>query len=241
VESLLANFTDPAWLWKTFTAIISISIIDLVLSGDNAAVIGLAIRNLPRDLQKKAAIYGAAGAIILRVIFTIFATYLLTVPYLSAIGGLILIWITYKLIKHDDNHDEENVKSANSFWQAIGTIIVADLSMAFDNVMGVAGAAHGSVALVIFGLLLSIPILVWGSTWLATLMGKYPIIIYIGAAVLAHTSFGMIFHDKALHLTQYVGEFWGTTIPWLFALAVLIYGAITIKRMNKRAELTNKA
>jgi len=224
--------SDPAWLWKTFMAIISISIIDLVLSGDNAAVIGLAIRNLPKEMQRKAAIYGAAGAIVLRVIFTIFATYLLTVPYLSAIGGIILVWITYKLIKHDDGC-EENVKSCDKFWPAIGTIIIADLSMAFDNVMGVAGAAHGSVALVIFGLLLSIPILVYGATWLATLMGKYPIIIYIGAAVLAHTSFAMIFHDKALYLTQYTGEFWGNMIPWSLGLLVLVYGVFDIKKTDK--------
>jgi len=232
VDSLLMNLSDPAWLWKTFMAIISISIIDLVLSGDNAAVIGLAIRNLPNELQKKAAIYGAGGAIVLRVIFTVFATYLLTVPYLSALGGIILVWITYKLIKYDDSCDE-NIKSCNKFWPAIGTIIIADISMAFDNVMGVAGAAHGSVALVIFGLLLSIPILVYGATWLATLMGNYPIIIYIGAAVLAHTSFAMIFHDKALHLTQYTGEFWGNMIPWLLGLLVLIYGVFDCKRTNK--------
>lgn len=154
MESLLMNLTDPAWLWKMFTAILAITIIDLVLSGDNAAVIGLAIRNLPHDLQKKAAIYGAAGAIVLRVIFTIFATYLLTVPYLSAIGGLILVGITIRLMKHDDGDScDENVKSCDSFWPAIGTIVIADLSMAFDNVMGVAGAAHGSVGLVVFGLL----------------------------------------------------------------------------------------
>lgn len=227
------NFSDPAWLWKMFMAIISITLIDLVLSGDNAAVIGLAIRNLPKEMQKKAAIYGAAGAIVLRVIFTVFATYLLTVPYLSAIGGIILVWITFKLIKHDDSC-EENVKSCDQFWPAIGTIVIADLSMAFDNVMGVAGAAHGSVALVIFGLLLSIPILVYGATWLATLMGKYPIIIYIGAAVLAHTAFAMIFHDQALHLNRYTGEFLGDMIPWILGVLVLAYGFFNIRK-NKTA------
>lgn len=235
MESLLMNLTDPAWLWKMFTAILAITIIDLVLSGDNAAVIGLAVRNLPHDLQKKAAIYGAAGAIVLRVIFTIFATYLLTVPYLSAIGGLILVGITIKLMKHDDGDScDENVKSCDSFWPAIGTIVIADLSMAFDNVMGVAGAAHGSVGLVVFGLLLSVPILVYGATWLATLMGKYPIIIYIGAAVLAHTAFAMIFHDKALHLTLYTGELMGNIIPWALAAAVLAYGFYTVSKAKKK-------
>jgi YjbE family integral membrane protein len=234
LESLLLNLTDPAWLWKMFTAIMAITIIDLVLSGDNAAVIGLAIRDLPHDLQKKAAIYGAAGAIVLRVIFTIFATYLLTVPYLSAIGGLILIGIMFKLIKHDDGGEDENIKSSDSFWPAIGTIIIADLSMAFDNVMGVAGAAHGSVGLVVFGLLLSIPILVFGATWLATLMGKYPIIIYIGAAVLAHTAFAMIFHDKALNLTNYTGELLGNIIPWALAALVLAYGFYVVQKTKNK-------
>lgn len=217
----LINF--PPWLGQKIGAIISIVIIDLVLSGDNAAVIGLAIRDLPRPMQKKAAIFGAGGAIVLRVVFTIFAVYLLTVKYLSAIGGLILIFITFKLINTNiDNHTSGH--ASNKFWGAVGTIIVADISMAFDNVMGVAGAANGEALLVIFGLLLSIPILVWGSTWLAVVMGKYPIIIYIGATVLAHTAINMIFHDVALNLTQFTGLFLGKIIPWAFALPILLYG-----------------
>lgn len=235
MDSILVNLTDPAWLWKTFMAIISISIIDLVLSGDNAAVIGLAIRDLPDEMQKKAAIFGAGGAIVLRVTFTIFAVYLLTVKYLSAIGGVILVYITYKLLKAD-TEGEADVKASNKFWSAVGTIIIADISMAFDNVMGVAGAAHGQVWLVVFGLILSIPILVWGSTWLATMMGKYPIIIYIGATVLAHTAVNMIFHDTALHLTRYTGELLGTLIPWLCAVPVLVYGIMVTRKSKEDAE-----
>jgi YjbE family integral membrane protein len=225
---ILLNLTDPVWLWKMVSAVLAITVIDLVLSGDNAAVIGLAIRNLPVGLQKKAAIYGAAGAIILRVIFTIFATYLLTVPYLSAFGGLILVWITYKLIVHKE--EKTAVKSVNKFWNAIWTIVIADLSMAFDNVMGVAGAAHGSVGLVIFGLILSVPILIWGSTWLASLMSKYKIIIYIGAAVLVHTALSMIFEDRALNLSQYFGHILVELIPWAMGIIVLIYGTIMTKK-----------
>ncbi|MEL7566184.1 MAG: TerC family protein [Dehalobacterium sp.] len=228
MEVVLSHLTDPAWLWRTLGAIISISIIDLVLSGDNAAVIGLAIRNLPRKMQKKAAFFGAGGAIILRVTFTIFAVYLLTIKYLSAIGGVILIYITYKLL-NTDCAEEAHVSASNRFWSAVGTIIIADISMAFDNVMGVAGAAHGEAWLVLFGLLLSIPILVWGSAWLATMMGKYPIIIYIGATVLAHTAVNMIFHDAALNLTQFTGEMLGKIIPWLCALPILLYGFIVSK------------
>lgn len=230
MENMLSHLADPAWLRQTMAAIISISIIDLVLSGDNAAVIGLAIRNLPRHMQKKAAFFGAGGAIILRVTFTIFAVYLLTVRYLSAIGGVILIYITYKLLKSDCG-EGVYVSASNRFWGAVGTIIIADISMAFDNVMGVAGAAHGEAWLVFFGLLLSIPILVWGSTWLATMMGKHPIIIYIGATVLAHTAVNMIFHDAALHLTQFTGEALGKIIPWACALPILLYGFIANKVM----------
>lgn len=229
MENLLNHLTDGAWLWRTLTAIISISIIDLVLSGDNAAVIGLAIRNLPRHMQKKAAVFGALGAIILRVTFTIFAVYLLTVKYLSAIGGVILIYITYKLL-NTDGEEGAHVSASNKFWGAVSTIIIADLSMAFDNVMGVAGAAHGEAWLVLFGLLLSIPILILGSTWLATMMGKHPIIIYMGATVLAHTAVSMIFHDTALQLTDFTGEVLGRLIPWAFALPILLYGFIASRK-----------
>lgn len=236
MENILSNLTNPDWLWQTFSAIFFISVIDLVLSGDNAAVIGLAIRNLPKETQKKAAFVGAGGAIILRVTFTIFAVYLLTVKYLSALGGLLLLWITYKLIK-SDGEDEAHIKGGNRFWSAVGTIIIADLSMAFDNVMGVAGAAHGEPWLVVFGLLLSIPILVIGSTWLATLMGRYPIIIYIGAMVLMHTATNMIVHDHALNLVHYLGETWGTYLPWILAIPVLVYGFFITKN-NRRNHFT---
>ncbi len=229
MENILLHLTDGVRLWQTITAILSITIIDLVLSGDNAAVIGLAIRGLPRKMQKKAAIFGAGGAIILRIVFTVFAVYLLSVKYLSAIGGVILIYITYKLLKVDTT-EEVHVRSSSKFRGAVGTIIIADLSMAFDNVMGVAGAAHGEAWLVIFGLLLSIPILVLGSTWLATMMGKHPIIIYLGATVLAHTATNMIFRDQALQLTQCTGELLGSLIPWLCALPILVYGFIITRK-----------
>ena len=230
MEIFFAHITAGVWLWKTFLAIITISLIDLVLSGDNAAVIGLAIRNLPRDMQKKAAMLGGAGAVILRVLFTVFAVFLLKVKFLSAIGGVILIWITYNLIKSGAGEDEAHVKAATKFWSAIGTIIIADLSMAFDNVMGVAGAANGDSWLVVFGLLLSVPILILGATWLASLMEKWPIIIYIGAMVLMHTATNMIMHDAALDLVAYTGELMGTVIPWICAIPVLLYGWFVIKK-----------
>ncbi|ATW24349.1 TerC family protein [Candidatus Formimonas warabiya] len=222
MNNILQHFSEWGWLWHNFSAVICISVIDLVLSGDNAAVIGLAIRNLPRTMQRKAALFGAVGAILLRVSFTIFAVYLLTIKYLSATGGAILLWITYKLIK--SNGQEAHIQGANKFWRAVVTIVIADLSMAFDNVMGVAGAAHGNPWLVIFGLLLSIPILVLGSTWLAKLMGRHPMLIYFGAAILMHTATSMFFHDQALGLEQVTGKTLAVLIPWICSIFVLFYG-----------------
>jgi len=217
----------------TIQAILSITIIDLALSGDNAAVIGLAIRDLPLEQRKTASMIGAGGAILLRVIFTALATVLLTIKYISAIGGLLLIYITWKLVSHNEE-EEEKVGRSDKFWGAVGAIIVADLSMAFDNVMGVAGAAHGSIPLVIFGLLLSVPILIFGSNWLAKWMNRQPFIIYIGAAVLAHTAVAMIFHDKGLGLTNYVGVNLAEIIPWLCALVVLIWGWFEAAKIKKQ-------
>ncbi|HEX7713779.1 MAG TPA: TerC family protein [Bacillota bacterium] len=215
-------------------SILSITLIDLVLSGDNAAVIGLAIKDLPHEERKSAALWGAGGAIVLRVFFTVLATLLLKIPYLNAIGGVILLWITWNLLNsHDDENQDDHGKTVTKFWKAVGTIILADLSMAFDNIMGVAGAAHGEIYLVIFGLALSIPILVLGASWLATLMEKFPIIIYLGGAVLVHTSLAMIFHDKALYLFHYLNEFTIQIISWLAALSVLAIGVFKIGLFTK--------
>lgn len=221
-------------VWSYLSAALAIVIIDLALSGDNAAVIGLAIRDLPPEQRKKAAVLGAGGAILLRVFFTVIATLLLRIPYLNAIGGVILLVITWKLIKQE-KEEEGNVASSTRFWSAVGTIIIADISMAFDNVMGVAGAAHGNVWLVIFGLALSIPILVAGSNWLAVLMNKYPIIIYVGAGVLAHTAMKMIFHDGGLALAEYTGIVLARVIPVLAGIVVVAWGVLEIKK-HQRAE-----
>ncbi|MHB1419882.1 MAG: YjbE family putative metal transport protein, partial [Bacillota bacterium] len=189
---------------------------------------------LENKQRKQAAILGAGGAIILRVIFTSLATTLMRFPYVNAIGGVILLWITWKLIKNQEG--EGNVKASNKFWGAVVAIVVADLSMAFDNVMGVAGAAHGNISLVIFGLMLSVPILILGSNWLAIWMKRQPFIIYIGAAVLAHTSISMIVHDKALEIGQTVGPTWAVLIPWILAMPVLVWGWFEAARIKSSAE-----
>ena len=142
-------------------ALAAIVVIDLVLAGDNAIVIALAARNVPRHLQRRAMVWGAVGAVVVRSILTLMVVWLLKFPGLMLMGGVMLIWIAYKLLLPEHESDEEShIKGASTFWGAIQTIVVADMVMGLDNVLGVAGAAHGNFSLVIVGLLISIPILV---------------------------------------------------------------------------------
>ncbi|MFC7439986.1 TerC family protein [Laceyella putida] len=175
------------------TALLSIVIIDLVLAGDNAIVIGLAARNLPKDKQKQVIVWGTVGAVVIRAAATLAVVWLLKIPGLLLVGGLILVWIAFKLLIEEKNHE---VEAADSMWAAIRTIIIADAVMGLDNVLAVAGAAHGDFLLVVLGLLISVPIVVWGSTLFLKLMDQFPWIIYIGSGVLAFTASKMIVDEK---------------------------------------------
>ncbi len=185
-------FTAPWW-----SALLAIILIDLVLAGDNAIVIALAARNLPPHLQKKAIAWGAVGAIAVRSAMTVGVVWLLKIPGLMLVGGIGLLWIAYKLLADQDDkaHDDP---VASTFWGAMKTIVVADALMGIDNVLGVAGAAHGSFDLVIIGLLVSVPIVVFGSTMVLKLVQRFPIIIKLGAAVLAFTAAKMIVGEQLL-------------------------------------------
>lgn len=187
------EFLSTAW-WSALLAII---LIDLVLAGDNAIVIALAARNLPPHLQKKAIVWGTVGAIAVRSVMTLGVVWLLKVPGLMLVGGLGLLYIAYKLLA-DDGGNEEHGPVATTFWGAMKTIIVADALMGVDNVLGVAGAAHGSMDLVVLGLLISVPIVVFGSRIVLTLVERFPIIIQAGAAVLAFTAAKMIIGEPLL-------------------------------------------
>jgi YjbE family integral membrane protein len=178
--------------------VVGIIIIDLTLAGDNALVIALAVRNLPKRQQFLGRIWGTAGAVGLRLAFIAIATQLLRIPFLQLVGGLALLWIAYKLVSKDDGHEEGHVRQGGSLREAIWIIIVADAIMSLDNVLGVAAAADGDMKLVIFGIALSIPIVVWGSGLLATLMGRFIWIIWIGAAILGYVAGEMILKDKGL-------------------------------------------
>lgn len=208
------------------SALVAIVIIDLVLAGDNAIVIALAARTLPRELQRKAIVWGTVGAIGVRIVMTLIVVWLLTVPGLRLVGGILLIWIAYKLLAADD-HDESHEVSAmgggaqgTSFWSALRTIVVADAVMGLDNVLGVAGAANGSFVLVVLGLAISIPIMVWGSTVILKWVERFPAIVYIGAGVLAWTSATMILHEPKLL------EFFADN-PWVrYVLYAAIVGGV---------------
>ena len=185
-------FSTPWW-----SALLAIILIDLVLAGDNAIVIALAARKLPPRLQKKAIAWGTIGAIVVRSIMTVTVVWLLKIPGLMLVGGLGLLWIAYKLLADQGNKAHEG-PMASTFWGAMKTIVVADALMGVDNVLGVAGAAHGSFDLVIIGLLVSVPIVVLGSTMVLKLVQRFPIIINIGAAVLAFTAAKMIVSEPLL-------------------------------------------
>ncbi|MFM7342041.1 MAG: TerC family protein [Betaproteobacteria bacterium] len=194
---------SPAW----FSALLAIILIDLVLAGDNAIVIALAARNLPPHLQKKAILWGTFGAIAVRSIMTVFVVWLLQIPGLMLVGGLGLVWIAYKLLV-DQGGDDDHGPMATTFWGAMKTIIVADALMGVDNVLGVAGAAHGSFDLVVIGLLVSVPIVVFGSSLVLKLVERFPIIIQLGSAVLAFTAAKMIVSEPWLK------EFYGGKDVW---------------------------
>ena len=179
-----------------FVALFSIIILDLVLAGDNAVVIAMASNRLPVHLRKRAIYVGTAGAIVIRLVMTFFAVQLLSVPYLQALGGLVLLPIAVKLMKPSGS--AEHIDAADTFVGAVKTIIIADAAMGIDNVIAIAGASHGDFLLVVLGLIISIPIVVGGSQLIGTLMERYPVLVVVGTAILGWTGGAMIVHDRTI-------------------------------------------
>jgi YjbE family integral membrane protein len=195
VEAAIDFLTTMHW-----GAVLQIIIIDILLGGDNAVVIALACRNLPREQRMKGILWGTAGAIILRVILIAFAVVLLQVPFLKLVGGVLLLWIGVKLLLPEEGDEHGNIASAATLWSAVKTIIVADFVMSLDNVIAIAGAAQQAdpdhqMGLVIFGLLVSIPLIVWGSTLVLRLIERYPIVVTLGGALLGWIAGGMMITD----------------------------------------------
>ena len=227
-------FSAPWW-----SALLAIILIDLVLAGDNAIVIALAARNLPPHLQKKAIMWGTVGAIAVRSVMTICVVWLLKIPGLMLVGGVGLLWIAYKLLADQGSEDGHDGPVVSTFWGAMKTILVADALMGVDNVLGVAGAAHGAFDLVIIGLLVSVPIVVLGSTVVLKLVERFPAIIQIGAAVLAFTAAKMIIGEPVLAPVFGPTAPWSTAAQWgVYAVAVagvLATGSWSAKRKLQAA------
>jgi len=208
-----------------------IIVIDLLLSGDNAIVIALACRNLPQAQRKKGIMYGVGGAIGLRVVLTVFAVSLLSLPYLKIIGAVLLLWVAVKLmLPEDESHAASSIKAEAHLWGAIKTIIVADFVMSLDNVLGVAAAAHGSISLLIFGLLVSVPLLVWGSQLVLKLIDRYPLIIYGGGALLGYVAGEMLVSDVSIQPVVDSQQYLHWLLPLICVLFVLLVGGWLARR-----------
>ena len=217
-------------------ALLTIIIIDLVLAGDNALVIGLAARNVPQHLQKRVILWGTAGAIIIRIAFTLGIVWLLKIPGLMLAGGLLLLPVAYKLMNPSHDSSEGHAAVNNGFWGAIKTIVVADALMGVDNVLGVAGAANGSFLLVVLGLLISVPIMVWGSTLVLKWVDRFPSIITIGSGVLIWTATQMILDEKLL--APYLpAHTWFDELSGAILTVALLAAFIYRQQLNKRARV----
>lgn len=212
--------------------LLKLILINIVLSGDNAVVIALACRNLPAEQQKKAIFWGSFGAILLRIVLTFVAVWLLKVPFVQVAGALLLLYIAVKLLKGEDN--AETLKSSSKIGEAIQTIIVADLVMSLDNVLAVAGAAGGNLLLIVVGLAISIPLIVWGSQLLMRLMNRFPVIVLLGAALLGYTAGEMTLSDKAVgHWIETSFPAGHYVLPIGLAVLVVVVGKLASRRLEK--------
>ena len=232
-------------------AVGQIIMIDILLGGDNAVVIALACRKLPDAQRAKGIMWGTVGAIVLRVILIFFALTLLKLPFLKLVGGLLLLWIGMKLLVPEDEDEHGNIQASDKLWAAVKTVIVADFVMSLDNVIAIAGAAEGAggdhqMPLVIFGLLVSIPIIVWGSQLVIKLMDRFPLVITLGAMLLGWIAGTMMVGDPALAswVPSQAGDKPGSTVvlPALYyacgvggALLVLALGKLVAARKTAPA------
>ncbi|MFC7681529.1 TerC family protein [Paenibacillus sp. GCM10028914] len=217
---------------ETIWLLVQILIINLVLSGDNALVIAMASKDLPEKNKKRAVWIGTFGAVILRCVLTFGAVLLLKIPYIQAGGALLLLWISFKLLA--DQHGENiRVSESSSMWRAIITILIADLVMSLDNVLAIAGLANGDLAIIMIGIVLSIPIVVWGSGLISLLLQKFPVLLYIGAGILAYTAGEMILQDAK---TGVILTYWlpHSHVILPAALALLVISVSGFKTLNFR-------
>jgi len=236
LEMLGATTFDGAFL----SALASIVLIDLILAGDNAVVIAMAVRSLPREHRRRGILLGSAAAVLLRVVATFFVAQLLRAPYVKLVGGLLIAWIAVKLFV-EGTPDEAGERTATSVGQAVRIIVVADITMALDNMLAVGGASHGNAFLLLFGLALSIPFVVFTSGLLSTLMDRYPVIIYAGAAILGKVAAEMVLTDPvvATVLPLPAQAIW--VAEALTAVGVIATGKLWLRWMATRVERLERA
>ncbi len=221
-----------------WVAVLQIIMIDLVLSGDNAVVIALACRNLPPAQRRRGILWGVAGAVGLRVALTMVAALVMNLPWLKLVGGVLLLWIGVKLLVPEDA-DGHDISPANHLWGAVRTIIVADFVMSLDNVIAVAGASHGNLGLLVFGLLVSIPLIIWSSQIVLHLMERWPVVVVIGAGLLGWVAGSMIWSDPALAGTVAAAPSWAATVAAaLSALFVVGLGKWLTRRRARTVDIT---
>ena len=231
----LGIFGQIHFTWDFLVGFLSIVLIDLILAGDNAVVIAMAVRSLPRKQRMRGIAFGAGAAVILRVVLTFFAAQLLQVQFIRFIGGAVIVWIAVKLFV-EGAPDEEVKKEARTLMQAVWVIIIADLTMSTDNVLAVAGASKGNLFLLLFGLGLSIPFVVFTSNLLSMLMDKYPFLVYIGAAVLGRVAGEMMITDPFITKLFHPTKFLQYSVEIFFTLGVLVAGKIWIRWKMSREE-----
>lgn len=217
---------DTLWL------LTEILMINLVLSGDNAVVIALASKDLPEKQRKQAVWWGAFGAVVLRCVLTFAAVLMLGIPFIQAAGGILLFWIAVKLLLQ--NEDEVHIREASTTWKAVQTILIADFVMSLDNVLAIAALADGDLALIVIGIVISIPIVVWGSGLIVGLLKRFPILVFAGSGILAFTAGEMVMSDPKLG--QWLGSLTAeahTLLPVAMAgLVIAVGGAHKFVRRN---------
>lgn len=232
---MLEMFSTPQFWVDVFKIIM----IDVLLSGDNAVVIALACRSLPPDQRKKGILFGVLGAIGLRIVLTFFAVSLLSLPYLKLVGALLLIWIGIKLILPEDEHSEDSIHADTRLFGAIKTIIIADFVMSLDNVLGVAAAAKGNVLLLVFGLLISIPLIALSSQLVLKLIDRFPFIIYAGGALLGYVAGEMLVSEALFAPVVEAQHYLHWLTPAFCAVLVLVVGKWLAMRKAVESEVIN--
>jgi YjbE family integral membrane protein len=225
---MLATLSSP----DTWTALFKIAVINVVLSGDNAVVIALACRSLPHKQQKRAFAVGTGGIVVLMTLLTAFAAMLMSLPYIQLIGSILLVWIGVNLLLPEDG--EGDIKDSSNFWEAVRTIIIADIVMSLDNVLGMAGAARGHYGMLFVGLLITMPLILFGSAMLMKLMERFPVFITIGAGLLGYVAGDMAVGDLAVK--QYVevhAHILDVAAPLVGALFVVIAGKMLARKKDR--------